>query len=250
MIKRGRAILLSLVKLLGLAGVAMGALLGYDYGKEYIEEMKLSQLEQEYENRALTVNPVIAQVRPLVRPKFTPIIAIGTSKKYFCSAFVISSNYALTAAHCVKDLKGNNRKSVRIFATDMKTEKVVLTNIDAKVVSSYMYAGLDMAAITGDFTEFDRLATVNSTKEIAGAESLSVGVLGNRIVMERLNLIQPYGFGILAAGQLFPGMSGGPVIDLTSGKVIGINSAMGEMGAIISPLQEWKHYLNLKDAND
>lgn len=249
-IKKELKVVKELVKVMFIIGFGLLAIVGYEKLQKQLVISEYEQMENDYDIKSLIVNPAIMHISPLVTPIYTPIIAIGQKGRYTCSAFVVSSNYALTAGHCVKDFAGRKKASVVVWGTTIKDEKAVRTKIVAKVISSYEYSGLDMAALNGDFTEFERLDTINTTAQIYAAQVLSLGVLGDEIVMQRLELIGPYIFGIRAAGQVFPGMSGGPVIDSITGLVIGINSAALENGVLVAPLHKWKHYLNLKDAND
>jgi hypothetical protein len=45
-----------------------------------------------------------------------------------------------------------------------------------------------------------------------------------------------YGFLMGAQGFLFPGMSGGPVIDMYTGRVIALNSAVSEHMVLLAPI--------------
>jgi hypothetical protein len=49
-----------------------------------------------------------------------------------------------------------------------------------------------------------------------------------------------------AQGKLYPGMSGGPVIDLQSGKVIGSNTAVSRDYIILAPLISIQELLQIR----
>ncbi len=55
-----------------------------------------------------------------------------------------------------------------------------------------------------------------------------------------------FAFGIAGQGYLYPGMSGGPVIDTDTLQVIGVNSAVINGSILVSPIIEIFRALNIK----
>ena len=159
-----------------------------------------------------------------------PIVKLADEKgKFFCSAFIIDANYAMTAAHCLDDESGHLRKKeIQIQSADGK--------ILLKAKAAAMNRSMDVGLVMGDFSNFKVLPVdfVEPEALIVNAPSMACGFpFGARIMT-----CSPFipngvqGFHISGIGQLVPGMSGGPVVNLATKNVIGINSAAGS-GAVL-----------------
>lgn len=167
-------------------------------------------------------------------PQNHSIVRLHTLEgQFFCSGVVVGRHTIFTAAHCVD---GADQISVR--GEDGKPLGVV-----AKVAGANGRA--DFAILRGDFRRFAaRPADIdprsimkdiqsNKRKIIAcgypWAGKLFCSTVTDRVVMN---------FQIAGEGSLWPGMSGGPVIDAATGHVIGVNSAMSGSKMIFTPLVE------------
>jgi S1-C subfamily serine protease len=146
-----------------------------------------------------------------------------------CSGFVVSNKYVLTAAHCVDGVHDDI-----IVSSEDRKYKVIAKSIAYDNVR-------DVALLKGDFRQFKRLAFDARGEllyEQSGRNIISCGypLDGNALVCVKLVITGSVGYKIFASGGLIiPGMSGGPVVDMTSGVVIGINSAVSN-GVLFAPV--------------
>lgn len=172
---------------------------------------------------------------------FVPLVRLeDTNGEFFCSGTVISNDYVLTAAHCLVDEHGYMKKELNVVSMVNKD------NQQSKVLS--VAAGLnrraDYGLVKGDFSYFMKLKLQFSPLEEIGVNGAVGRVMtcgfpwgvdegvcypaGNQ--MHRV-LAQD-----AVAGILYPGMSGGPVIDFGNGKVFAVNTAVSDGYIIVSPL--------------
>lgn len=152
--------------------------------------------------------------------------------KFFCSAVVISKSYALTAAHCLM--------TDRVISVHTNNNKDLGTK--AKRASASPRG--DIGAITGDFSAYN-VAALTTTM----TDTLTTILSSHRLlacgfpwggVATCISFRKPTPFGFQIAGQtaFYPGMSGGPVLDMDTMRVVGVAAAMsGDMG-IFSPTIE------------
>lgn len=172
---------------------------------------------------------------PNKKPKFPPIVKLARGGKPFCTAFVIDANYALTAAHCISTTGGRLQSApIQIFLeNDFDTKVLAL----AAAVNNRMDAGL----IKGDFSNFFLLKpefyeyTIIS-KFDPSDEFRTCGYPWGQKHLTCVPFFPRTNFGFAIAGQGFmlPGMSGGPLIHRQTGRVVGINIAMGDGWAFVS----------------
>lgn len=159
--------------------------------------------------------------------------------KFFCSGVVISSKLIATAAHCVVQFSmfGSVSKlsEVNIRGADGKDLKLI-----AKVDGAH--PGSDTAILSGDFSRFVSLPLVNNVKE-----DLSILLDNSKLLIScgypwgaELYCVEFYSrsyytFHVQGKSYLFPGMSGGPVIEVETGKVVALNRAVGGEFVYVSP---------------
>lgn len=159
---------------------------------------------------------------------------------FFCSGVVVAVDRIITAAHCVV--------SQRMFG-DMEITKEM--NIMSPFLDAPLRAKLlgfnvraDLAVLKGDFSRLPRMQFSSDPqfliKRFAKSEKITMCGFpyGGKLYCSELRQPHMYGFQIKGLGNLFPGMSGGPVIDMETGTVIAVNTAVDESGAIVSPLIE------------
>lgn len=153
--------------------------------------------------------------------------------RFFCSAVIINSTTAFTAAHCVRaadtfEIRGSNRVSVGATATA---------------------AGIndrgDVAVLKGDFSKFRSLIADTDPRIILGnIESDKRKIItcgypyGGSLLCVPVTKRRMLQFFIGGQGYLYPGMSGGPVIDVATGHVIAVNSAVTDSEVMLAPLIE------------
>ncbi len=160
---------------------------------------------------------------------YMPMIRLEDKQNgFFCSATVISDKFAITAAHC---LIGNNlskkMRKDKFFGVAANKNK-----LRVNVLAAAVNKRADYALVTGDFTKFKKIDIALTPIEAVqysqflsscgfpwGASPICYPVNPNlKIYFE---------FWAAPGGVMYPGCSGGPVIDQLNGKIIAINSVVG-----------------------
>jgi hypothetical protein len=160
-----------------------------------------------------------------------------------CTAAVVDAAFAVTAAHCVVNDRGLGLES------GMSITDITETHYgDIKVVG--LVHRLDYALIYGDFSTFRKFKIKHKKLELNTLQSqLAIRnvaypeeyqACGYPMGAKTKNCVTfipmaSWGFQVIGTGQLFPGMSGGPVTD-SSGALVGVNSAVYADKSIISPV--------------
>lgn len=155
--------------------------------------------------------------------KHSPILRVLASNgRTVCSAFVVSEHYAISAGHCIDP-----------YQTDIAVSNDDLTQVvNAKVMSVDMK--LDQALLIGDFSSFKPLV-MGSIEGKASLKNCGYAFGGDLVCFDYkpdYNL----GFMLKGKGYLYPVMSGGPLFDVKTNTVVGINVAVKENDLIHSPL--------------
>ena len=161
--------------------------------------------------------------------------------KFFCSGTVISDDYVVTAAHCLMNdsrLRPNiNKEELTIVSLPGYTSRQI-GSVPAKAAALNNRA--DYGLIKGDFREFSKMRILHqpSAPVLLKGPLLTCGFpwgardtcypTGNnmRIYYDKFSL----------SGLLYPGMSGGPVIDLDTVAVFAVNMGVSDGSIIISSL--------------
>ncbi len=179
--------------------------------------------------------PYFNSVLNNISPQYDSTIRLINDKgQFYCTGFVVDGIYALTARHCVIDFLGNlTEENINIYSSQGS-----YTGVVAKAVAADGYR--DVAFIQGDFKNFVPQKTDFYGEHVSrGFTMMSCGFpsgmlpkfctelvhAGNRNFQFRTN-----------GGPIFKGMSGGPVVNITTGYAIGVNSAVDEYNVIIGPL--------------
>lgn len=144
---------------------------------------------------------------------------------FFCSAFVISNMYAITAAHCVVE-----------GMLDSPRTTIMVKDSNGRVITTAKTAAfnqrLDTAIVMGDFARFKKLNVLTDYSALRKIEQFGKVNKSCGYPMNSSNLfctnveIDNYDNFHLAstAAGLLPGMSGGPLIDIDTNTAYGINS--------------------------
>lgn len=165
-------------------------------------------------------------------PVYNAIIRLRNAEdQFFCSGSVIDATYALTAAHCVNYMAKN--EVIRIY-----DQYDSYTGVDATVVG-YNDRN-DTAVIKGEFKNFKAVAIEKDRHGFIASEGpfLTCGFpYGNKNLYCSYALkVSTENFAMRLKGALIPGMSGGPVYDLNTNKVVGVNSAVEGSNIIVYPI--------------
>lgn len=152
----------------------------------------------------------------------------GEEQRFFCSGFVISDVYAITAAHCLYD-DNYKRRTDTIFVHTMDDAPGTTAGAVALNVVS------DLGLIRGDFTKFNKIG-VSSPFKVQGPFA-TCGFPYGDVALCTMFSVRGNNLNFIAGdGFIYPGMSGGPVIDVPSGTAIGVNSRMSVGSVSIAPL--------------
>lgn len=160
--------------------------------------------------------------------------------RFFCSGVVISNTQVLTAAHCVVH--------AGFFAMAV-TERVEIRAEDGHSLGLFAKLAaanprMDLAILEGNFELFDKQAVEVDPAAIEASFLHSKHLqacgypAGGALSCTPVKNSQHMNFGFQADGFLYPGMSGGPVMDLETGKVIGVNTAVFDSHIYLSPTVE------------
>lgn len=170
------------------------------------------------------------------------------SGRFFCSGVVISDGMILTAAHCVvrEGLFGDGYvlPQVEIRTENGRSIGVIATTVGANPRQ-------DVAILGGDFSMFDKrdVETRPEALEKSFLHSKTITACGypegGRLACTTVTHVTHMNFGFSADGFLYPGMSGGPVIDQETGKVIAVNTAVMDSRIYVSPTIELYSQLGL-----
>jgi len=152
-------------------------------------------------------------------PRLTPIVQLFRHGTFYCTAFVIGNNYALTASHCLVDEDGNKADDeidIRLLnkATGTKAKAVA---VDFR---------RDLGLIQGDFSKFEMIDVSNDHPGFdANAPLIACGYPGGNKHVSCTSFIPVMTdqFFLKGPGLLVGGMSGGPVINLLTNQAIGVN---------------------------
>lgn len=179
---------------------------------------------------------------PEPQNKLSGIIRLhdAQSGRFFCSGVVVDRRTLFTAGHCTPGMIAEVR------AADGKPTGIIVRTKGAQERG-------DVGIMRGDLRRF---APVKF--------SVDPGTILNNIESNKRKIMAcgfPWGgpmlcvpvtdrhqaiFQIGGRGYLYPGMSGGPVIDQATGTVIGVNSRVTETEVVFSPLINIYEACNVK----
>jgi hypothetical protein len=158
------------------------------------------------------------------------ILGLYREEEFHCTAVVISHTLALTAAHCLVDseyfmLKKPFVVKDKDFAVS-GTANPVAVNTQA-----------DLGLVSGDFSTFRKFKL--NLKGFLGSAGPYVTCgfpWGDEGICTPFAPAANYYAEVMGKGTIFPGMSGGPVIDVSTEEVVGINTEVNEGFIVVTPL--------------
>jgi hypothetical protein len=152
--------------------------------------------------------------------RLEPIVQLFRNGRFYCTAFVIGNNYALTASHCLMSDDGMSRTDDEI---DIRLNNKK-TGIIAKAVGVEFRR--DLGLIKGDFSSFQMIEVSNDSPGFMANEPLiACGYPGGNKHVS-CTTFQPAindAFFLRGPGILVGGMSGGPVINIITSQAVGVN---------------------------
>jgi hypothetical protein len=177
-------------------------------------------------------------------PRTSDIMALAADQREFpamvriftsggtCSATVISDTQILTAAHCLP-------QQVEVTVLSLPNAKGKITTLKAMAYKANFRA--DYAIIKGSFKRFSKMKIMINPRGDIFYSNYNMVACGFAygitdacfpLMGKPMKFIDQ----IKVVGQLYAGMSGGPVIDLNTGTVVAVNTAATDGFVIISPL--------------
>lgn len=167
---------------------------------------------------------------PASEVKYKPIIKLKYNDEFFCTAFVIDKNYAVTAGHCVNNNGRLTKDTLQVFSDEDKDTGV-------KIKAAGMALRSDLGLLVGDFSQFTPLkADFHKLRFNEPGYYVCGFPYGQSMACTPFTPIQNMGFGILGQGYIVPGQSGSPVISVLTGEAVGVGSASEEPGILVYPL--------------
>lgn len=181
--------------------------------------------------------------------QFPSIVRLHRAKTgdFFCSGVVINDGMILTAAHCIAK-EGKEKEP----------EDIIVKSPVHPLASWYAKAGnyserADVGYIYGNFKGLPRMPIETDANEVHEQLTQSYGNIvacgfpyGGKLTCSKVENSGRFGFYYGGKGFLFPGMSGGPVINLDTGAVLAVNSAVDGEYIFVAPLIELQDMLNVK----
>lgn len=185
--------------------------------------------------------PAFRELQDYTRHKYPGLVRLESDGRFFCSGTVISDDYALTAAHC---LIREGLFTPYLMTADIKIISRGFPNQEATFIiarAAAVNTRADYALVKGDFHEFTKIRILfrpNALDAISPAVSLCGFPWGAEgTCYPTSGEYTMFYSQIYTQGKMFPGMSGGPAVDFSTGAVFAVNTGvLKDGGLIISPL--------------
>jgi S1-C subfamily serine protease len=240
-----------LVVVLGLAAYMMGSdVFGRKYMSSYemvkdLPPYSLSENNKQSEDQTLPAVIRLHTGKPTEMEKLKSMVGLGSVQEegqFFCSAFVVSDKYAITAGHCLEGEDGINKKDIEIFISSQSEGMVTPTARDTSVTAKAVGINRlgDTGLLIGDFSKFRKVKFTPFAKDLLdiiriammnNGQLISVGFpYGAAPFVTPVQFVGVHEFQLYGRAFLYPGQSGGPLIEPNTGYAIGINSSVDGSG--------------------
>lgn len=175
------------------------------------------------------VKVAMDRVATIKRHKNGSIVRLYNFDGYFvCSGTVTNARTVITAAHC---LAGASRPA----SPGSPAPGFEVRGADGKPTGVISYLGgyngqADQAVLFGNFKAFDTRNIITDPRTVIKLFENSKNLMtcgypyGGELFCLPINNPKQFLFQFKATGYLYPGMSGGPVIDKDTGSVIAVNT--------------------------
>jgi len=181
--------------------------------------------------KELGTGPNVTELLPLIALYRKNVSGEWT---FYCSAVVATNSYALTASHCLL-----NPETGEMTTEEIQVRTIELSMKNALIVkAASINRRADLGIVLGDFSNFKKVLVARR------------GFFGHKGPYVACGF--PYGeappacipfvpvinhfFMIKGIGHLYPGMSGGPVIDATTNEVVGLNILADDGFVAVAPM--------------
>lgn len=155
--------------------------------------------------------------------------------QFFCSGTIINDTQILTAAHClINGMSLRQVVQVRVVAEKPIRKRATIQSFSIQN---------DIATLTGNFADLPKLKMEKDATKLIDMWSnparqiIACGYpYGAALTCIPVTNRSMYWFLWKGQGRLYPGMSGGPVIDLETAQVVASNTAVTIDSVILSPV--------------
>ncbi len=186
---------------------------------------------------------IYQQFDPTAKEKHSSLVRLERGY-FFCSGVVVSDTMLITAAHCVS----NNFMGMSVLTEETMTVKsdpaYNPNTIEVTGTAIKANGSADFAIVQGDFRQFRKAKVTTDVRMLFGLSEKIVACgfpYGAESVCYPMSKPphrpgnRTFSFG--RHGYLYPGMSGGPVLDRETNTVFAVNSAMANDDvAMLAPL--------------
>lgn len=152
---------------------------------------------------------------------------------FHCSAMVVTNSYALTASHCLRDESGElTTEEIQVRTAELSLKNSLI------VKAASMNPRADLGIVLGDFSQFQKALVARRGFWNHDGPYVNCGFPYGETppVCIPFVPVTNHFFMIKGAGQLYPGMSGGPVIDTTMNEVVGLNLLADDGFVAVAPM--------------